>query len=62
MVGGGTWSVRGAVHRVIPAALALGIVGGIAGYGLFLLLHDSALRGFSDAMAIALLAQPLPSR
>ena len=56
MVGGGTWSVRGAVHRVIPAALALGIVGGIAGYGLFLLLQDSALRGFSDAMAIALLA------
>jgi O-antigen/teichoic acid export membrane protein len=55
MVGGGGWSVRGAVRRIVPAALALGIVGGIAGYGLYLLLQDSALRGFSDQMAAALM-------
>ena len=31
------------------------MVGGVAGYGLYLLLQDSALRGFSDSMAIALM-------
>lgn len=55
MVGAGQWSVRGAVHKIIPAAFALGVVGGVAGYGLYLLLRDSALRGFSDSMAIALM-------
>jgi O-antigen/teichoic acid export membrane protein len=55
MVGGGKWSVRGAVHRVIPAALFLGIVGGVVGYGVYLLLEDSALRGFSHPMAVALM-------
>ncbi|MGA8926732.1 MAG: polysaccharide biosynthesis C-terminal domain-containing protein [Solirubrobacterales bacterium] len=55
MVGAGHWSVRGAVHKIIPAAFALGVVGGVAGYGLYLLLQDSALRGFSDSMAIALM-------
>ena len=28
MVGAGQWSVRGAVHRIVPAAFALGVVGG----------------------------------
>jgi hypothetical protein len=54
MVGAGQWSVRGAVHRIVPAAFALGLVGGIGGY-LYLLLQDSALRGFSHSMAIALM-------
>jgi O-antigen/teichoic acid export membrane protein len=55
MVGAGEWSVRGAVRRILPAALGLGIVGGIVGYGLYLLLRDSALQGFSDPMAASLM-------
>ena len=45
----------GAVHRIVPAAITLGIVSGVAGYALYLLLQDSALRGFSDQMAAALM-------
>ena len=56
MIGGGQWSVRGAVHRIIPAALALGVAGGAIGYAVYLLLQDSALQGFSPSMAASLMA------
>ena len=55
MIGAGQWSVRRAVRRIVPAALALGVVGGVVGYGAYLLLEDSALRGFSHSMAAALM-------
>jgi O-antigen/teichoic acid export membrane protein len=56
MVGGGHWSVRGAVAHVLPTALTLGVIGGAAGLGLFSVLEDSALDGFTWPMAAALMA------
>jgi O-antigen/teichoic acid export membrane protein len=56
MVGAGHWSIRGAVRRVLPATLALGLVGGAAGLGLYFVLEDSALNGFSLSMAAVLMA------
>src|SRR5262249_35222886 len=55
-IGGGRWSVRGAVHRIIPAVFVLGVAGGAIGYGVYLLLQDSALHNFSSSMAASLMA------
>ena len=56
MVGAGEWSIRGAVTRVIPAGIALGLVGGACGLTLYEVLKDSALDGFSLSMAGVLMA------
>ena len=56
MIGAGEWSVRTAVKRTLPTALALGVAGGLLGLVLYEVLKDSALEGFSPPMAVALMA------
>jgi O-antigen/teichoic acid export membrane protein len=55
MVGAGEWSVRGAVERILPTALTLGLVGSVVGLALYPLLDNSGLNGFTFPMTAALL-------
>jgi O-antigen/teichoic acid export membrane protein len=55
-VGAGLWSPRSATHGALRAALALGAIGAVLGYGSYLLLRHSAMSDFSPGMAVALMA------
>ena len=55
-VGAGLWSPRSALHGALRAALGLGVVGALVGFGVYLLLRHSAMSGFSPAMAACLMA------
>lgn len=55
-VGAGLWSSRSALHGALRAALGLGLVGALTGFGVYLLLRHSAMSDFSPAMAVCLMA------
>ena len=54
-VSAGLWSPRSAVHGALRASTALGLVGATLGFGVYLLLRDSAMSEFSPAMAASLM-------
>jgi O-antigen/teichoic acid export membrane protein len=59
-VGAGLWSPRSAVRGALKASLALGLAGAALGFGVYLLLRDSAMSEFSPVMAASLMgALPL---
>jgi O-antigen/teichoic acid export membrane protein len=55
-VGGGLWAPRSAVRGALVASAALGLLGALVGIAAYALLRDSALDGFSFAMAASLMA------
>lgn len=59
-VGAGLWSPRSAARGALRASLALGLVGAVLGFGVYLLLRHSAMSEFSPLMAASLMgALPL---
>ena len=55
-VGAGLWSPRSAVNGALRAAVVLGLVGAVLGFGGYLLLRHAAMRQFTPAMAASLMA------
>jgi O-antigen/teichoic acid export membrane protein len=59
-VGAGLWSPRSAVHAALRASVILGVAGAGVGFGVYLLVRDSAMSEFNPAMAGSLMgALPL---
>lgn len=54
-VGAGLWSPRSAAQGAVRASIALGLTGAALGFGVYLLLRNSAMSEFSPLMAASLM-------